>query len=214
MENNNNDDINTLNKILQKETIHSHEQDKNNNNIEVNDRYRRIIGSYTRLYSFEEFIDNLSKNQIRELRDSITDNQRQTYLKYFDNVNTKLDFYKKFDELWNRLTESKLVKEKDLNNKANDKLTLIKTSTKLSLKYCLEWLNINGFLAKKIDNPIFEKLINESYLNLTDVYVKTVQSEINGLKVELNNELAVLCYLGHEFYETLDIENKQDYQRC
>lgn len=208
---NNNDDINTLNKILQKEIIPSHEQDNKNNNIEENDRYRRIIGSYTRLYSFEEFIDNLSKNQIRELRDSITDNQRQTYLKYFDNVNTKLDFYKKFDELWNRLTESKLVKERDIDNRANDKLALIKTSVKASLKFCLEWLNINGFLAKKIDNPIFDKLTNESYINLTNTYVQTIKNEINKLNIDLNNDLAILCYLGHEFYETLDIENKQDY---
>ena len=179
----NNDDLSQLNKLLEKNSyVHDgpeHEKDQclDQKYSFGNDGYRRVIGTYKRQYSFEEFIDNLSKNQIRELRDSISDEKRKKYFSYFKNVNNKRDFYVLFDQLWDKITEDKLAKEDAINNNANDKLALIKTSIKVSLKYSLEWLNINGFLAKKIDNPIFEKMINESYVNLTDEYTRSIRNE-------------------------------------
>lgn len=172
----------------------------------VNNNYKRIIGNYSRKYSFEEFVDDLSKNQRKILQNEISDKIRKIYTDKLSEAKTQLEFYQMFDNLWDKLSQNAEHNVNILSNEAAEKLDLIQLTVKNALKYNLEWMNINGFIAKKVDDAIYNKMCEETNEKLTEQYRTSIGERMASVKNNLNNNIAYLCCVAYELFETFEVE--------
>ena len=172
----------------------------------VNNNYKRIIGNYSRKYSFEEFVDDLSKNQRKILQNEISDKIRKIYTDKLSEAKTQLEFYQMFDNLWDKLSQNAEHNVNILSNEAAEKLDLIQLTIKNALKYNLEWMNINGFIAKKVDDAIYNKMCEETNEKLTEQYRTSISERMASVKNNLNNNIAYLCCVAYELFETFEVE--------
>lgn len=166
----------------------------------IEDTIQRVVGNYKRIYFFEEFIENMSPQNINSIRSLITNNDRKVFYAKIKDMKSKLEFYKFFDLEWQNKYNDYIKKDKVLNKSIEDNLTLISSTLSIGLKYFTELISIKGYLNKNIDQTTFNAYKNDTFNKITEKYTNTSAEELKSLKNDYELDIAKLCCLADEYY--------------
>lgn len=167
---------------------------------ENTDEVKRVIGNYKRVYFFEDFVANLSKQSIGAINALISNKDRSEFYNEIKDFKSQLDYYKYFDLKWQKRLDEYVKKDKSMNKSIEENLTLINSSVTIGLKYFLELISIKGYLNKNIDQNTFNAYKNETFNKITEKYTSTSAEELRLLKQEYEMDMAKICCLADEYY--------------
>lgn len=167
---------------------------------ENTDEIKRVIGNYKRVYFFEDFITNLSKQSIGAINALISNKDRSEFYNEIKDFKSQLEYYKYFDLKWQKRLDEYVKKDKSMNKSIEENLTLINSSVTIGLKYFLELISIKGYLNKNIDQNTFNAYKNETFNKITEKYTSTSAEELRLLKQEYEMDMAKICCLADEYY--------------
>lgn len=166
----------------------------------IQDTVQRVVGNYKRVYFFEDFIKDISIQNINAIKSLISNNDRQNFYSTVKEFTTQLSFYKFFDIEWQKLYNEYIKKDKSLNKSIEENLVLINSTLSIGLKYFLELISIKGYLNKNIDQTTFNSYKNDTFNKITEKYTNTSAEELKSLKQEYELDIAKLCCLADEYY--------------
>lgn len=163
------------------------------------------IGDYVRKYSFESVIYSLNKKERAEIENKITDDQRKTFQKVTEDIETQKAYFQLFDKEFEIL----LLKKEDVEKKADmiiqsleEKLKIFDKSIDYLMNGLNDWLNLKGYLAKEMtvqDWGNFCDQIRQKYL--TEEKEKAIQ-EIRRTRSKIEERMMITHYLFFEVYDT------------
>ena len=94
----------------------------------IQDTVQRVVGNYKRVYFFEDFIKDISIQNINAIKSLISNNDRQNFYSTVKEFTTQLSFYKFFDIEWQKLYNEYIKKDKSLNKSIEENLVLINST--------------------------------------------------------------------------------------
>lgn len=169
-------------------------------NEQTEDPIKRVVGNYKRVYFFEDFVSNISVQNLTAIQALLSTKDRQNFYNTIKDMTSQMEFFKFFDLQWQEQYDSYIKKDQSMNKSIEENLVLINSTLTIGLKYFLELISIKGYLNKNIDQNTFTAYKNDTFTKITEKYTNTSADELKGLKQEYELQVAKLCCLANEYY--------------